>query len=247
MISLFKGISSLFGKTQWRPLEKKLGYKFKNIRLLKHALVHRSYVYENEGTRKDSNERMEFLGDSILNMIVSDYLYSTFPKKQEGDLSKIKSLVVSKKILGEAANKLGIGKFIYLSEAESKAGGRKRISIGADAFEAITAAIYLDGGHKKAKNFITNTILYDISTYLDNRDYVNYKSALLEATQKLGLGMPSYRVNSESGPDHNKTFEINVMIKNECWGTGTGKSKKEAEQEAARNAIETKRELIKVF
>lgn len=222
-------------------------YRFNNRELLEHALRHRSHTYAVNDDRTGSNERMEFLGDAVLNLVVTEFLYKNNPKKQEGILSQIKSLVVSKKILGKAADDIELGKHLYLSVSEEKSGGRKRLSIVADAFEALIAAIYLDGGLKNAAKFIENTILHDMDGFINDEKYINYKSLILEATQSLGLGMPVYSVVSESGPDHDKTFEMKVYIKEEEWGSGVGKNKKTAEQEAARCALSNKREILQNF
>lgn len=163
----------------------------------------------------------------------------------EGDLSQIKSLVVSKKVLKREAEKTGLGQDILLSPSEEKTGGRKRSSILADAYEAVIAAIYLDGGLEPARAFIERTVIRDMDEYLSDQDNVNYKSKLLEKSQKRQFGSPVYEVQSEKGPDHNKTFLISVLISGKECGTGTGRNKKAAEQEAARNALKKFDHLLK--
>ncbi len=244
MDSLFRRITALFPRRQRHPLEPSLGYCFRNMELLQRALMHRSYAYETEGGRTESNERMEFLGDAILDLVVTSFLFRTYPDKQEGDLSKIKSLVVSKPVLRKAADKMGLGAHLYISVSEERTGGRKRISILADAFEAVIAAIYLDGGLAPAERFIHATVLRDLDEHLQDESHTNYKSELLEATQSRGLGTPVYDVLSESGPDHNKTFDVCVKIRDDVWGRGRGKNKKSAEQEAAHDALSNKRDIL---
>lgn len=237
-------LAALFQRRQHHPLESKLEYRFRNCEFLHRALKHRSFAYEVEGGRTESNERMEFLGDAVLDLIVTEFLFRTFPDKQEGDLSKIKSLVVSKPVLRKAADKMDLGAHLYISASEERTGGRKRNSILADAFEAVIAAIYLDGGIAPSERFIQRTVLQDLDLHLADESHTNYKSELLEATQRKGFGTPVYDVISESGPDHNKTFEVCVKIRDDVWGRGRGKNKKAAEQEAARDALWNKRETI---
>ena len=224
-----------------RPLEElqtKLQYKFSDSDLLVQALKHRSYVYAAEESSIASNERLEFLGDAVLDLIVTEYLYQKFPKKREGELTQIKSLLVSKVVLAERSNDFGLGEFLLLSKEETQAGGRKRTSIIGDAFEALLGAIYLDGGLQVAHDFVDRIILVYCDEILSNNTYLNFKSVLLEHTQSEGQGHPRYLVSAEEGPDHRKMFSVEVLIGGTPQGVGQGRSKKEAQQMAAKNALE---------
>lgn len=219
-----------------RELETRFGYRFRDVNLLVRALKHRSYAYAcNEGT--DSNERLEFLGDAVLDLIVTEHLYRTFREKREGELTQIKSLVVSKRVLWRKAEDIGLGSYVFLSDAEELAGGRRRMSILGDAYEAILGAIYLDGGLRPVRRFVHGNLLGDLESFITDERYVNYKSMLLEWTQREGRGHPSYRVTGEEGPDHRKTFLVEVTIQGKCFGEGQGRSKKKAQQMASREAL----------
>jgi ribonuclease-3 len=232
------------GRGKRHPLEKSLAYRFRRCALLRQALCHRSYAYAAESGRNDSNERLEFLGDAVLDLVVTDFLYRQYPGRQEGELSEMKSMVVSKKVLRQAADKLDLGRHLLLSHAEEKSGGRNRASIVADAYEAVLGAVFLDRGLGPATDFVKRTLLADLERFLADDDHVNFKSQLLESLQGLHLAAPNYMVVSEKGPDHNKTFEVSVMVGSEVWGTGRGKSKKEAEQEAAKYALAAKEDRL---
>ena len=226
------------------------------------SLKHRSYSHARDGSTSLSNERLEFLGDSVLNMVVSHYLFDRNPTYQEGDLTKLKSMLVSKTSNALAGKKAGIDRFILLSNSEEDAGGRGRVSIIADTFEAIIGAMFLDGGIGAAEDFIHRTILSlypacahtrgdPVDAFLVGDEQKNYKSILLELTQsqKLGIGTPNYtnitrgphhpvyRTVSEDGPDHDKVFTVEVFVMGESMGTGKGKSKKAAQQLAAKEAL----------
>jgi len=218
-------------------LESVLGIKFTDKKLLEEAITHKSYAIENN--KSYWNERLEFLGDSVLSCVVADYLYSKFPDSPEGHLSRIKSQLVSKQTLVKLAKEINIGKFIFLSKGEELTGGRTRESNLANAIEAIIGAIYLDKGFETAKKFILK--------YIANKKIsleIDYKSKLQEISQAKYKVLPVYRVISETGPEHNKNFEVEVKVKNRILGIGKGKSKKEAEQLAAKEAIKIlKKEL----
>jgi ribonuclease III len=219
-------------------LERILGYRFQDGRFLVTALSHRSYVNTQKSeTKIDSNERLEFLGDSVLNIVVTDFLYHEYPDREEGRMSKMKSLVVSSKVLGLCADKWRLGDFILLSRSEEKSGGRKRLSILADAYEAIVGAVYLDGGLEAARKLIHGSLMAIMDSVLDDEELANYKSKLLEYTQSRGMGIPSYDVLEESGPEHQKSFVVGVYIQNQEWGQGRGNTKKSAEQAGARIAL----------
>jgi ribonuclease-3 len=215
-----------------------LGYIFSDPALLTQALKHRSYVYTIDEESIESNERLEFLGDAVLDLVVTENLYRRFQKKREGDLTQIKSLLVSKVILAQKGRDLGLGDYLYLSNEEDLAGGRDRTSIIGDAFEALLGAIYMDGGLKAAERFIQRTLLFNAKEIISNGEYLNFKSLLLEHTQSEGQGHPRYLVNSEEGPDHRKVFSVEVSVNTEKLGWGRGRSKKEAQQMAARDALQ---------
>ncbi len=219
-------------------LEKKLGYRFKNLGLLDRALTHRSYIHAPENEDLRANERLEFLGDSVLGMVTSRFLFENFPDKSEGDLTKLKSALVSEANLSRIAKSLSLGKHLNLSEDEEKSGGRERSSIVSDAYEALIGAIFLDGGLAPAEKMIRNQILKKYLEVTTDQTLHNYKGELLEYLQALGLGAPRYEVLQEKGPDHQKRFTIAVLVNGEKMGQGAGKNKKEAEQKAARVALE---------
>jgi len=218
-------------------IESVIGYHFKDTDLLYRSLKHRSYSHAREGNIALSNERLEFLGDSVLNMVVSHYIFEKNPDFQEGDLTKLKSTLVSRTTAMIACHKTGIDNFVLLSDSEENAGGRNRLSIIAGVYEAVIGAIFLDGGIEAARDFIKWTILNDINLIL-SEELTNYKSLLLELTQAEKLGHPTYHTIHEDGPDHNKIFTIEVSVKGNVIGKGKGKSKKVAQQMAAKEGLE---------
>jgi ribonuclease-3 len=219
-------------------LEKILGYRFQDNRFLVTALSHRSYVNSQRTDKKlDSNERLEFLGDAVLNIIVTDFLFHEYPDKEEGRMSKMKSLVVSSRVLGLCADDWRLGEFILISRSEEKSGGRKRLSILADAYEAVVGAVYLDGGLEAARKLVHTSLMEIMDEVLGDEELANYKSKLLEYTQSRGLGIPSYDVLEETGPEHQKSFVVGVYVQGQEWGRGKGASKKAAEQAGARAAL----------
>ena len=217
-------------------LQQKLGYKFNNIKLLYNALTHSSYANEVRNGIT-SNERLEFLGDSVLSIIVAEYLFTNFKNIPEGELTKLRASLVCEKSLCTFSRELGLGKYLKLGRGEEKGGGRERNSILADAFEAVLAAIYLDGGIEPAKAHV----LRFITAELENKDdevFKDYKTTLQEIIQQNPEESVAYILKSESGPDHNKVFEVEVHLNSNVIGVGTGKSKKQAEQMAAKQALE---------
>ena len=187
---------------------------------------------------RESNERLEFLGDSVLGLVTSEFLYRLYPNEHEGHLTKIKSLLVSKAILSRRALAMGLGRFVLMSHSEVESGGRQRLSILADAFEAVLGAIYLDQGFEPARQFIDRWLLRDSSTITSDERHVNYKSHLQEYVQSTYHTHPVYRIRSEYGPDHSKHFNVDVMVGRRVLGSGKGRNKKEAEQAAARGALD---------
>lgn len=215
-------------------LEEKLGYKFKNPALLEQALTHTSYANE----RKDgceSYERLEFLGDSVLSLIVSDYIYKKFPNLPEGELTKLRASLVCENSLSAYSRELGIGKYLLLGKGETRSGGNERPSILEDVFESVLAAIYLDGGMAAAKKHVIRFIGKELKNHHEN--FTDYKSVLQELIQRNPGEELSYRLVSSSGPDHEKTFTVECRLNSNVIGVGTGGSKKHAEQEAARQAL----------
>ena len=218
--------------------EKHIHYRFADPGLVCWALTHRSYLNSNGGDLPGSNERLEFLGDSVLELVVNEFLYHRYPDLQEGELTKMKSLLVSRGVLAEQAKRLSLGKHLLLSDAERESGGSFRSSILADGFEAVIGALYLDGGISAARRFIGDHLLDDVDTILGNRSHVNYKSVLQEIVQERNRTYPRYRIVSQTGPDHRKVFTVEVTVKGDQLGLGKGTNKKRAEQAAAQNGLE---------
>lgn len=219
------------------PLQSTLGYSFQDEALLRHSLTHRS-VIRSLRDAETSNERLEFLGDSILGLVIAEQLYRDHPELSEGDLTKRKAMLVSEVALSRVAAEIGLPRFIRLSEEEVASGGRERPSITSDAMEAVIASVYIDGGIDAARGAIMRCIYARREELLSDRSHQNYKGTLLELAQAGGSPAPMYDVVSETGPDHDKTFEITVTVAGRTFGTGEGASKKEAEQKAARIALE---------
>lgn len=217
-------------------LEERIGYRFRDASLPKTALSHSSYANEMYHEALKSYERMEFLGDSVLGFVIADYLYSTFPMLQEGELTKLRAEIVCENSLAGVATQLQLGEDLLLGKGEAAGGGRTRVSIIADLVESLIAAIYLDGGFEEAKKFIYRYVLADIQSKV--RENADYKTQLQEIVQRQKNQTIVYRLMEESGPDHDKNFEVCVEINGEPFGIGSGKSKKRAEQAAARQAIE---------
>lgn len=221
-----------------KKLEEKLNYKFRDINLLDQALTHKSFVVSNDDHPR-CNERMEFLGDSVLELVVSSFLYKRFTDYTEGQLSKLKAVVVSQPILASCSIDLGLGNFIRFGAGEIATGGNKKPSNLANAMEALIAALYLDGGIEKAEQFVRSILeakIYELDSDEMKRDY---KTALQEYWQASSQKSPVYTVISETGPDHDKRFEVEVRLSDESYGRGIGRNKKEAEQRAAEKALES--------
>ena len=233
-LHLFRGKRS---ESSLDKLQQSLHYRFRETRLLRQALTHKSSVSPDDKIGLDSNERMEFLGDAVLNCLVTDHLYCLYPKKSEGQLSKVKSLIVSRKILGEIALSIDLGQFLSFGNSELKSGGVQRLSILSNAFEALLGAVYLDGGLEKARQFLKRFLYDRIDTFLSDLDNINYKSKILESSQRDGFGIPRYATVAAIGPDHAKEFKVRIEIAGVALGEGCGPNKKIAQQNAAREAI----------
>ena len=223
-----KKILSNFSKTS--------GIKFKNPALINVSFMHRSV--SNELSIKINNERLEFLGDSVLGTIAANLLYEKFMEKPEGELAKIKSVVVSEDVLSGVALQLQIDSLLILSKGEENSGGRTKKAILADALEALIGAVYLDSGFKAAFTFVSGFLKDEINKVLEDRHHRDYKSLLQELVQHLFRAYPAYKLIKRSGPEHDRIFQVEVIIHGESYGPGTGRSKKGAEQEAARMAYE---------
>ena len=219
-----------------KDLEAAIGYKFKNIALLQNALAHSSYANERWHNSLMSNERLEFLGDSILGMCVAEYLYCTFPDRPEGELTRMRAEMVCEQTLANVAGRIGLGEHLLLGKGEEQGSGRTRNSILADAVESVIAASFLDGGMNAAKQFIQKYILVDVP--VKKLHNVDYKTGLQELVQQKKNQVLTYTLVGESGPDHDKHFEVEVCLNGKVVGLGSGSSKKRAEQDAARVAME---------
>ena len=219
-----------------KELEEAIGYRFHNISLLQNALTHSSYANERWHNGLLSNERLEFLGDSVLGMLVAEYLYRSFPNRPEGELTRMRADMVCEGTLAAAANRIGLGKHLLLGHGEEQGGGRSRDSILADAMESVIAACFLDGGLDAALEVVQRFILVEVPvTKLHNMDY---KTQLQELVQQKKNQALTYTLVGQSGPDHDKSFDVEVSLNGQVVGSGSGSSKKRAEQDAARAAIE---------
>ena len=219
-----------------RKLEEKIGYQFKKIELLKTALTHSSFANEHKKSRIECNERLEFLGDSILGMITAEYLFRNEPGMPEGKMTRLRAELVCERSLVEVADELGLGDYLRLGHGEESGGGRTRPSIKADAVEAVLAAVFLDAGIEPVKAIVYKYILSKLKTGITKNN--DYKTELQEYLQRDGAKEISYVLTGDSGPDHNKTFMVDVCLSGNTIGSGVGKSKKSAEQDAARAALE---------
>lgn len=224
-------------KEKLSELEQKINYKFTKIYLLDRAMTHSSYANQYNLPYIEHNERMEFLGDSVLELVVSEYIFKKYRSKPEGKLTKVRANIVCEASLYERAKEIDLGEYLKLGRGEEVTGGRERTSILADAYEALIAAIYIDGGLESAREFIIPQFVDAIETVVKKENFKDYKSSLQEHVQKNPSSSIRYEIVREEGPDHNKVFFANVWVNNSLSGKGRGKSKKEAEQEAARSAL----------
>lgn len=223
--------------------EKILEVTFKDKNLLKRSLTHRSYLNENHSEDLKSNERLEFLGDAVLEIITTEYLFLKYPEKPEGELTSYRSALVKTTSLGETALALGMGEYIFMSNGEEATGGRERPYILANTFEAVLGAIYLDKGYTTAKNFVLRVLLPKLDGIIAERLDIDAKSKLQEIAQEVLNFTPIYDLISHQGPDHDKKFEMSVKIAGKDFGHGIGKSKQEAEQNAAQSALDNWEQL----
>jgi ribonuclease-3 len=224
-------------RTDLAKVQEIIGYNFNNLSLLTLALTHRSYVSTNDDMH-ESNERMEFVGDSVLGLVIAHQLFTDHPDWREGELTKVKALLVNETTLADIGKEIGLNNHIFLSTEEEKSGGAERPSIVSDAVESVIAAIYMDGGFEAARKFVLEQIYSRKADVRSDSSQRNYKGELLELVQGRGESMPRYDVVSQTGPDHEKTFNVVVSISGRALGSGIGSSKKEAEQKAAAEALE---------
>lgn len=220
--------------------EKSIGITFKNKDLLKQAFIHRSYVNEHRSTKLEHNERLEFLGDAVLELSVTDFLFKKYKNLPEGDLTAYRSALVNAVTLAEVAEKIKMNSFLLLSKGESRDVGRARQIILANAFEALLGAIYLDLGYAAADSFIKEYLLKLIDEIVEKQKFIDPKSKFQEQAQDKVAITPVYKIVKESGPDHNKLFTVGVFLDDDMVATGDGKSKQEAEQSAATKALEVR-------
>lgn len=235
---LHKVLKLWFRQKSEDGLEAKLGYRFRDPELLAHALVHRSFLTGKDMPYESNNERLEFLGDSVLNMLTTEYLYRNYPNDPEGDLSKRKSAIVSGHACAQSSKEWGLSEYIKIGKSEMKMGGRGKETIVADAYEAVLGAVYLDGGLEEVRAILNKFHFPRIKEIIVADDFVNHKSALLEYLQGRRRTSPVYVLIGEDGPEHQKVFTTEVHINDKTYGRGSGPNKKKAEQEAARVSLE---------
>ncbi len=219
--------------------QQRLNYRFKDPELLFLALTHRSFAFQEGMERVASNERLEFLGDAVLGLSINEALIREFPEEQEGSLTKLKSLLASRVVLAAVAQELQFGPVLRLSVNEEESGGRERDSILSDAFEGVLGAVYLDGGLEPASKLVATVLLARKEEFLADESHRNHKSILQELVQSMYKVPPRYRIGATHGPDHSKDFEVEVLVQGRILGSGSGRSKKDAEQDAARDALES--------
>lgn len=220
-------------------LEKKIGYAFRDKGILKRAMTHSSYLNEHRRERLECNERLEFLGDAVLELTVSETLYRKYPKKPEGELTRLRASIVCEPTLASCAKEIDLGEYLLLGNGEETGGGRGRASVTSDAMEALIGAIYMDGGFASAKEFIHTFVLTDLE---HKQLFYDSKTILQEMVQGKSKEVLSYQLTKEDGPDHNKYYEVNALLGTRVIGSGSGRTKKAAEMEAAYHAILMERE-----
>lgn len=236
---------NIFETSDLISIQETIGIKFKNIKYLETALTHRSFLNEAVFDDIENNERFEFLGDAVLELIITEYLFNTYKERPEGELTSFRAATVKTESLAETASELNLGKFIKLSRGEEMTGGRSKPYLLANTYEAVLGAIYTDQGYEIAKKFVLSTLVPKIQNIIKFRLDIDNKSKLQILAQELFEYTPKYELLSEEGPDHNKIFTMQIIIKGEVYGQGRGKSKQEAEQNAAAQAIQKINELNK--
>ena len=224
----------------FKELQKKLGIKFKNEDLLRQAFVHRSYLNENPAFELGHNERLEFLGDAVLELVVTEYLYKNYPDLAEGEMTNLRAALVNAQMLSQISDRLGFNEYLYLSRGEAKETGRGRQYILANTFESFVGSLYMDLGYDASKKFIYENLIPELKNIIENKLWRDAKSLFQEAAQERAGITPTYEVLSESGPDHAKKFVIGVYLNEELVAQGEGSSKSEAQQQSAENALKIK-------
>lgn len=222
---------------QYEALEKILGVSFTDRNYLLTAMTHRSYLNEHRDATQDHNERLEFLGDAVLELVVTDFLFRKYPDKPEGELTAIRAALVNTNSIADAAQRMGFGEFLLLSKGEAKDTGRARMYILANAFEAVVGAMYLDQGYTVANDFIARQLFARTDTIVEKRLWQDAKSRFQELSQEHAGVTPTYETLQQTGPDHDRTFTVGVYLGNEKIAEGQGRAKQEAEQQAAEKAI----------
>ncbi len=225
----------------FNELEAVIQYTFSNKEKLLLALTHSSFANERKNLGLVSNERLEFLGDAVLNIVTSEYIYTNFPSLPEGEMTKARAAIVCESSLMKCAASIELGKYLFLGKGEENTGGRNRSSVLSDAFEALIGSIYLDGGMAKARAFILRAMKELLEDYHNNELFIDYKTQLQELIQRHGDRRIGYKIIDEKGPDHDKVFVAQVCVEDQIFGQGKGKNKKEAEQNAAKEALEKNR------
>jgi ribonuclease-3 len=221
----------------YKDLENKIGVNFKNQEYLITALTHRSYLNENRDNSSENNERLEFLGDAVLELITSVYLFETYPERPEGELTSFRSAIVRTESLAEASRDLGVGEYLRMSRGEAESGGADKDYLLANTYESILGAIYMDQGYEECKKFVHKTLVPKVENIVENRLDIDSKTKIQEMIQSEYKVTPTYDVIDEEGPDHDKTFTVAVKIEDETIGTGKGSSKQKAEEDAASDGI----------
>lgn len=220
------------------PLEEKLGYTFQDQTLLINALTHKSFANENPGLRREDNERLEFVGDAVLSLIISHYLYKKYQELNEGALSKIRANLVNENGLASIAAKIGLGTYLFLGKGEEGTGGREKVSLISDALEAVIAGIYLDRGMRSATQVVLAHFKDMIEEAVEQKHPFDFKTTFQEICQERFGRLPEYHLKRTSGPDHNRLFVMELTVNGEVLGVGNGRNKKEAQQQAAMQALE---------
>ena len=220
----------------YKKLEEKIGLTFKDYELLRKAFVHRSYLNEHKDSKLESNERLEFLGDAVLELVVTEYLYKNYPNP-EGELTNWRSALVKGEMLAKISTELDLGEYLFLSHGEEKSGGRKKDYLLANTFESLVGVIYLELGYKKAQDFVAEFLLVHLEVILDSGSHIDSKSKFQEVAQEKVGKTPSYELQHEEGPDHDKIFTMAAYIGERMVGKGRGSSKQLAEQKAAEDAL----------
>lgn len=219
-------------------IEKKLGIKFKKPKYLAIALTHRSFLNENRGDSLKNNERLEFLGDAVLELIISDELFRKYPKKPEGELTSIRSALVRTESLAEESRKLEVGEHLRMSKGEENSGGKDKDYLLANTYEALLGAIYLDQGIDSCREFVANTVLKKVDTIVKNELFIDPKTKVQELVQSKYKVTPTYKIKAEKGPDHDKSFTVSMLVGKKKFSEGSGTSKQRAEEDAAKKAID---------